>query len=169
MDLDAVQERLPSHLIGVERWRPSDGCSLKINFDATYRAPSKASCRRIVIRNAVSLGLDLGFQDVVVEGDALIVILKVLSPMSDNSVLGAYIRDNKLWVRSFRRCVFKHMLREGNIVAHLLAIEILKGGNSYYLNGRVLDFTLLAVESDQRFVFRGKKRGMGRTLWGTFR
>ncbi|MBA0624724.1 hypothetical protein Godav_010022 [Gossypium davidsonii] len=98
MDLDAVQEKLPGRLVGVERWRPLDGCNLKINFDAMYRAPSRASCVGIVIRNAVSLGLDLGFQDVVVEGDALIVILKVLSSMSDNLVLGAYIRDNKLWL-----------------------------------------------------------------------
>ncbi|MBA0660297.1 hypothetical protein Goklo_012334 [Gossypium klotzschianum] len=91
MDLDAVQEKLPGRLVGVERWRPLDGCNLKINFDAMYRAPSRASCVGIVIRN-----------DVVVEGDALIVILKVLSSMSDNLVLGAYIRDNKLWVRFLR-------------------------------------------------------------------
>lgn len=51
MDLDAVQEKLPGRLVGVERWRPLDGCSLKINFDATYRAPFRASSVGIVIRN----------------------------------------------------------------------------------------------------------------------
>ncbi|MFQ6640719.1 hypothetical protein Gotur_016857 [Gossypium turneri] len=134
MDLDAVQEKLPGRLVGVERWRPLDGCSLKINFDATYRAPSRASCVGIVIRNVVSLGLDLGFQDVVVEGDALIVILNVLSPMEHSGPFVGY----------------------GG----------LKGGNSYYLSGRVLDFMLLAVDSDRQSVLRGEERGSGEDFVG---
>ncbi|KAK5833627.1 hypothetical protein PVK06_017479 [Gossypium arboreum] len=50
----------------------------------------------------------------------------------------------------FRRCSFTLLLRTGNIISYLLAREGLRGSSTTYLHERVLDFMLLAVESDRR-------------------
>ncbi|PPS20280.1 hypothetical protein GOBAR_AA00294 [Gossypium barbadense] len=50
-ELDVVQERLPGHLIGVERWRPPEGTMLKVNFDAAFSTNFMLSCTGIVIRD----------------------------------------------------------------------------------------------------------------------
>ncbi|MBA0566883.1 hypothetical protein Golob_011656, partial [Gossypium lobatum] len=105
LDLDAVQEKLPGHLIRVEHWRPPEDCCLKIYFNAMYHVHSQASCAGIVIRDnqgivlgsktnmnmhipspfvavalaclqAITLGLDLGFRYVIIEGDSPTLIQK---------------------------------------------------------------------------------------------
>ncbi|MBA0607228.1 hypothetical protein Godav_019564 [Gossypium davidsonii] len=127
--------------------------SLKINFDAAYCANTRTSCSRIVIWNclgcvigssmvinrsfpsafavkaiaysqAILLGLDLGIPNVIMEGDALTMIWRVLSPAPDNLVLGAYIRDIKCQARPFHHLSFGMFFLYGNIVVHLVA----KGG-----------------------------------------
>ncbi|KAG8500953.1 hypothetical protein CXB51_002956 [Gossypium anomalum] len=164
------KEKLPGRLIGPEQWPPPDGCCLKINFDATFHAPSRTSCAGVVVsRNipsifaaeaiaylqVVCLGLALRFSDVVVEGDTLTVIRKANSFWSDTLVLGAYIRDIKRWAGFFRQCEFKHVFRTGNTVVDLLAKEELKAGLDFYLCGRVPDFMQRTVECDRRVVLRG--------------
>ncbi|MBA0809166.1 hypothetical protein Gohar_024838, partial [Gossypium harknessii] len=103
LDLDAVQEKLLGRLIGVEHWRPSKDCCLKINVNVMYHVHSQASCAGIVIRDnqgivlglktdmnmhipspfavvalaclqAITLSLDLGFRYVITKGDSLTVI-----------------------------------------------------------------------------------------------
>ncbi|MBA0550682.1 hypothetical protein Golob_021606, partial [Gossypium lobatum] len=124
LELDTVHAKIPGRQIGVERWQPLNVDSLKINFDETYCANTRTSCSRIVIWNclgcvigssmvinrnfpsafavkaiaysqAILLSLDLGIPNVIVEGDALTMIWRVLSPAPDNLVLDAYIRDIK--------------------------------------------------------------------------
>lgn len=53
-------------------------------------------------------GFDLGFLDVEVEGDPLIVIIKLRSKDEDKSEIGAYIRDGKILGRRFNTCNFNH-------------------------------------------------------------
>ncbi|MBA0853546.1 hypothetical protein Goshw_018899 [Gossypium schwendimanii] len=61
---DAVNEKLPGCLIGVERWRPPNLTCVKVNFDAVFHAPAKTSCAGIVIRD--HLGMVMGSQSVVI-------------------------------------------------------------------------------------------------------
>ncbi|MBA0665980.1 hypothetical protein Goklo_002441, partial [Gossypium klotzschianum] len=53
---------LPVSRIEIERWRPPESAFIKIIFDGAFQV--------------VRLGIDLGFQDVVIEGDSLTVIKK---------------------------------------------------------------------------------------------
>ncbi|MFQ6661057.1 hypothetical protein Gotur_029350 [Gossypium turneri] len=139
LELDTVHAKIPSRQIRVERWQPLNVDSLNINFDAAYCANTRTSCSRIVIWNclgcvigssmvinrnfpsafvakaiaysqAILLGLDLGIPNVIVEGDALTMIWRVLSPAPNNLVLGAYTRDIKCQARPFHHCVFWHVL-----------------------------------------------------------
>ncbi|MBA0820724.1 hypothetical protein Gohar_025565 [Gossypium harknessii] len=138
LELDTVHAKIPSRQIRVERWQPLNVDSLNINFDAAYCANTRTSCSRIVIWNclgcvigssmvinrnfpsafvakaiaysqAILLGPDLGIPNVIVEGDALTMIWRVLSPAPDNLVLGAYTRDIKCQARPFHHCVFWHV------------------------------------------------------------
>ncbi|MBA0754185.1 hypothetical protein Gogos_021771 [Gossypium gossypioides] len=169
LELDVAQVKLLGRPIGAERWRPLDGCCLKINFDAAFHSPSRTSCTRVVIKNshwtvlalhmvvckhipsafaveataclhAVHLGMALDFPDVIVEGDSLMVLHKVQSFRFDLSILDVYIRDIKHWAGYFFRCDFWHFLRAGNTVADLLANKGLKAGMSSYICGGVPDF-----------------------------
>ncbi|MBA0640099.1 hypothetical protein Goklo_023070 [Gossypium klotzschianum] len=77
-ELDAIKENLPGCPIGTECWRPPEGCYLKINFDTAYNALSLTSYMGLVIRDNQGL---------------------ILSPLLDNSAIGAYIRDIKAKAR----------------------------------------------------------------------
>ncbi|MBA0607153.1 hypothetical protein Godav_019497 [Gossypium davidsonii] len=126
MELDVVQERLPSCLIGVERWRPPEGTMLKVNFDAASNANSMLSCagiRRLwhALTPFIWL-LDFGLREVTIEGDPLTVIRKVRSPLHNALSIGAYIQNVKVMAPLFNRYFFTHASRDSNTVAYLLAI-----------------------------------------------
>ncbi|KAH1090585.1 hypothetical protein J1N35_017842 [Gossypium stocksii] len=86
---------------------------------------------------AVRLGLDLGLQEVVIEGDALTMVKKLQKNRRDESIISAYIEDSKSMCLNFRKCV-----------AHLVATERLRREwNTYLLRG-VSNFAVDAVEND---------------------
>ncbi|MBA0796106.1 hypothetical protein Gohar_006904 [Gossypium harknessii] len=67
----------------------------------------------------------------------------------DGSVIGAYIYDAKLKAKGSKRYLFRHVPKDANKVAHIIAREDLRGGITY-LRGCVLDFARDAVENDRR-------------------
>ncbi len=72
-------------------------------------------------RAAVQLALDLGFQEVEVEGDS-INIVKALSQAETNYTLyGHIINDTKFVSQLLVSVKFLHVYRDGNKVAHSLA------------------------------------------------
>nr|XP_023923041.1 uncharacterized protein LOC112034451 [Quercus suber] len=75
---------------------------------------------------AASLARDLGFQNVILEGDSLCLI-KALKSAEDNlSPIGLLVDDVKWVGRSFEQLVYSHVKRNGNSVAHSLAKNALR-------------------------------------------
>ncbi|KAG8485908.1 hypothetical protein CXB51_020214 [Gossypium anomalum] len=168
LEFDVVHAKLPRRLIRIERWQPPEGSYLKVNFDATFYAPTILSCVRIVVMDnlgfvvgsksvvnthmasafvaealacyhVVQLGLNLGLQEVIFVGNSPIVIRKLYSPHLDESVIGPYIRDVKGLVGQFRLYQFFHISSQGNTVARLLDSKGLHGEGCAFQR-RILDF-----------------------------
>ncbi|KAK5773323.1 hypothetical protein PVK06_049629 [Gossypium arboreum] len=70
---------------------------------------------------AVIMAEEMGFQDVVVEGDALIVIRKLKSPDDDLSNISSLIREIKGRTCRFKSLSFKYIPREANNATHGMA------------------------------------------------
>ncbi|MBA0739505.1 hypothetical protein Gogos_012770 [Gossypium gossypioides] len=131
--LNEIVKKLPVVKVCLERWRPPYETFVKIDFGAAFHVLSSNSCSGIIIREgrsktiaekvtvngnivsvfaaealaclqALSLGVDLGFQRVVVEGDSLSVIKKANSSGVDRSAIGAYIQDIRIVRRRFKKC-----------------------------------------------------------------
>ncbi|MBA0841161.1 hypothetical protein Goarm_003670 [Gossypium armourianum] len=72
--------------------------------------PSSFAAEALARVQSLQWGFDLGFLDVEVEGDPLIVIIKLQSKDEDKSEIRAYIRDGKiLGSRSFPKKRWKEM------------------------------------------------------------
>ncbi|MBA0818753.1 hypothetical protein Gohar_028272, partial [Gossypium harknessii] len=87
--------------------------------------------------NAVQTGLELKYRQVIIEGDALIVIRKVQSKEEDRSIISPYIVDIKSLSKMFNRCCFKKIYRNANGVSHAVVREGLNRKESTYLDGGV--------------------------------
>lgn len=86
---------------------------------------------------ALDLGIQLGLSEVEVEGDSWMVIRKLQEEKKDRSEIAALIKDSKHRSLSFRYCVFRFIYRDSNKVAHFIATEGLKKGETIYLMNRV--------------------------------
>ncbi|KAK5794518.1 hypothetical protein PVK06_035749 [Gossypium arboreum] len=96
-----------------------------------------------------SYGLQRDYSKRVCVGNSLTVIKKLPENRKDESCIGACILDLNSLRKRFKNCVFLHIQRQGNQVAHLLAIEGLRGEmNTYLLNG-LSNFIEEAVEKDR--------------------
>ncbi|PPS05385.1 hypothetical protein GOBAR_AA15278 [Gossypium barbadense] len=158
--------------------QPPEGSYLKVNFDATFHAPTMLSCARIVVidnlgfivgtksvvntqipsafvakalacYHVVQLGLNLGLQEVIFEGNSFIVIHKLYSPHRDESVIGPYIRNVNGLVGQFRLYQFFHISHKGNTLARLLDSKGLHDKGCAFKR-QILDFALLPMERDRR-------------------
>lgn len=125
---------------------------MKINFDASFSNHQKKASTGIVVRNnhglvmgsypcplgksddstmaealaclqAVSFGEDLGFLNIIVEGDALRVLEKLKEAKKDRSVIGNIIEAIKKKRSEFFTIEFCHISRKTNVVAHKI-VEI---------------------------------------------
>ena len=64
---------------------------------------------------------ELGFQRIILEGDALGLIQALKSQEQNLSPLGLLVGDVKLYSNHFQRVLYSHVKRNGNSVAHNLA------------------------------------------------
>ena len=77
----------------------------------------------LVARRAVIFAFELGFDQVILEGDSAIAIQALNSDDYSAAPFGHIISDIKSFSPSFRSLVFCHTRRLGNKVAHRLARE----------------------------------------------
>ncbi|MFQ6626356.1 hypothetical protein Gotur_005681 [Gossypium turneri] len=106
LEVDEPQRKLPTKRVGIKQWRPSKFHFHKLNFGTTFDGNGKHSYTKIVVKNwegrvvasntAMNLGRDLGFQEVLIEGEALSMIRKMQAYDKDGSLIGAYIYDDIL-------------------------------------------------------------------------
>lgn len=81
---------------------------------------------------AIKTGLEMGIQNVIIEGDSLTVIKKCRDKLPDKSEIRAYIQ--------YIQIQSAHVNREANRIAHVLATEGLIMRKGMYLKGRLPDF-----------------------------
>ena len=125
------------------RWRPPPIGSVKVNFDDTaglgiiirddhglvmaalsQQIPLPASVEMVEVlaaRRALLFAKELGFESLVVEGDAEGIIHAINGDSMLNSEYGHILQDIKLLSSSVRNVSFNHISRQGNFVAHRLA------------------------------------------------
>lgn len=97
------------------------------------------------------MGLDLGFQRVVIVGDARLVIRKLRIEQEDRPAISAFIKDSKELSKRFDRCNFEHASRQANGLAHLRATEGIRRGENTYLEGGIPGFGVDEAECDRRW------------------
>ncbi|OMO51638.1 hypothetical protein CCACVL1_29675 [Corchorus capsularis] len=141
---------IPRAPVMISTWQAPRGDVIKINFDASFQDSSHGGSYGVIARNyqglvmgaaagrlevvadaftaeclaslkAICWARDMGFHDIIMEGDARSIITKVNSTQHDFSPIDPYIADLKFLSSLFRSCVFTHVIRAGNAVAHSLA------------------------------------------------
>lgn len=70
---------------------------------------------------ALSWAREMGFSNIVLEGDAFSVIRKINCQNLDFSPIGAYVEERKSLKVLFQHCSLQHIVRNENLVSHLLA------------------------------------------------
>ena len=63
----------------------------------------------------------MGFTNIILEGDALSIILKILQPDPSLSSIGNLTEDAKTMKKNFKSCKIQHVRREANGAARALA------------------------------------------------
>ncbi|KAK5845462.1 hypothetical protein PVK06_001649 [Gossypium arboreum] len=76
-----------------------------------------------VILRSKSSREDLGFKNVIIEGDSVTVVKKLqkTEERNDRSVIGGLINEIQGKIRNFRTLVFSHIPRGANEAAHAMA------------------------------------------------
>jgi ribonuclease HI len=132
------------------QWKPPAEGSYKANFDGAIFAETSEAGIGVIIRNdqgnvmaslsqripyphsvaavevyaarsATQFALDLGFRDLIFEGDSLQIITALQHHSSCNTQYGHPITDTITIAQNFISCHFVHVKRDGNRVAHSLA------------------------------------------------
>ena len=91
-----------------------------------FHHPFKAEdTEALAAMKAMSFAHELGFQNIILEGDALNLI-QALKAQEQNLLLwGLLVEDVKEYGTKFRRVLYSHVKRNGNSVAYNLAKRVL--------------------------------------------
>ncbi|KAG8488566.1 hypothetical protein CXB51_016292 [Gossypium anomalum] len=128
----------------------SEGKILYCRLEVNNRIPTTFAAKALACLQAVRMGLDLSYQRVVVEGDALSIIKKIQRNENDRSMLSPYIIDIKTLSKNFNKCRFRQMGRKGNETAHATAQEALKLNRTTYMEGQSLRTVITPAVKDAR-------------------
>ncbi|XVF58184.1 hypothetical protein PTKIN_Ptkin07bG0043300 [Pterospermum kingtungense] len=133
-----------------QKWKPPSGDTVKVNFDSSYDRASCVGGIGIVIRNeagevmsakatkvqyvdnpflieactaieALEFASECGFRDIVLEGDALTIIKRLLNSEEDRSAIAHQVEEGRTLIPNFLKCKIQHCLRNCNEAAHYLA------------------------------------------------
>ncbi|GMI84532.1 hypothetical protein HRI_002122500 [Hibiscus trionum] len=101
--------------------RNVEGYFLGASSTVPYRVSSSFAAEAQAVIQGLRLALDLGFEQLEVQGDSRSIISKLASESSDSSEVAALISEAKGLSLNFRRCDFSFVHRSGNSVAHALS------------------------------------------------
>ncbi|KAG8472769.1 hypothetical protein CXB51_034666 [Gossypium anomalum] len=133
-------------------WQPPTARSIKLNFDASFSSTSDISILAVLARDAegqimgactyplmdvpdafvaearaceraLYYAMDMGFRNLIVEGDSLTTIKKLNSHKDDKSILRPITQNIRVLERSFEKVVYRFVPREVNRAAHALAMD----------------------------------------------
>ena len=132
------------------KWKPPADGSYKANFDGAIFAETSEAGIGVIIRNdqgavmaslsqripyphsveaveayaarsATQFAIDLGFRDMIFEGDSFKIITALQHHSPCNTQYGHMIIDTKTIAQAFISCHYVHVKRDGNRAAHSLA------------------------------------------------
>ena len=132
------------------KWKPPADGSYKANFDGAIFAETSEAGIGVIIRNdqgavmaslsqripyphsveaveayaarsATQFAIDLGFRDMIFEGDSFKIITALQHHSPCNTQYGHLITDTKTIAQAFISCHYVHVKRDGNRAAHSLA------------------------------------------------
>ena len=91
---------------------------------------------------AVELCRDMGFFDILLEGDSLMAVKAIKLQQEINASYGHLLEDIQLVLTTLRSCDIKHIRREANEAVHILAREASKNhGNNIWVEETSVYFT----------------------------
>ncbi|KAA3456919.1 reverse transcriptase [Gossypium australe] len=151
------------------KWRHPPASSFKINFDGAFDERNGASTSGVVVRDssgqvlkssaeihggvstafateaiaccrATQIALEMGEEEIIIEGDSLSVIKKCRKTDIDKSQISPYIYDIHSMKSRNRRLRFEFIPGSANVLAHVLATEARKRKEGFYLVRKVPDF-----------------------------
>ncbi|KAL4387222.1 hypothetical protein GQ457_09G024500 [Hibiscus cannabinus] len=120
------------------------------NVICTTLGVSSISCPETYLGLLFALNLDLS--KVFVETDAKTVYLKLASCELDRSEIGSHTRDIKILALHFVSCSFSFISRNGNRVAHAMAVAGFQDGTDRFWVEDVPASVLRVVSEDWRFI-----------------
>ena len=89
-----------------------------------------------------------GFTNIILEGDALLIILKILQPDPSLSSIGNLTEDAKTMKKNFRSYKIQHVKKEANGAAHALAKSSFNLDEDVYWVDECPDYLILVIISD---------------------
>ncbi|GMJ04276.1 hypothetical protein like AT3G09510 [Hibiscus trionum] len=101
--------------------RNTEGYFLGASSTIAYRVSSSFAAEAQAVVQGLHLALDLGFDQIVVEGDSRSIISKLVAASPDSSEAATLVMEAKGLSLNFRRCDFVFVHRSGNSVAHALS------------------------------------------------
>ncbi|MFQ6622026.1 hypothetical protein Gotur_002565 [Gossypium turneri] len=125
------KSKIAERIIPAGVWKATQNPFVKINFDVGFCKQDNRSCSGIIIRN---------------DTDFLSMIHNLKENRGEQSVIGAYIHNICASCVIFQNCVFHHVQKHINSVAHALAIVGFKINEATYLVGNVPAYALDVVE-----------------------
>ena len=75
------------------------------------------------LEEGIQLAWDLGFRDIDLESDALVVVGAVIGYDPGPCSIQKVVEGAKLWLKAFRSWSCAHVRRQSNMAAHLMARE----------------------------------------------
>ncbi|XVE86314.1 hypothetical protein DITRI_Ditri18aG0025900 [Diplodiscus trichospermus] len=150
-DFTLAQQRTVEHRTSLPgKWNPPSNGLVKINFDGSFYQCAKRCGIGVVARDsegfvlgahvssktcvldpfmaeayaavrAFQFAYEMGFTNVMFEGDSLSIIRSLKAKETDFSDVGTTLEELQIWRAGFHRYLFAHVGREGNMVAHSLS------------------------------------------------
>ena len=117
-------------------------CSGKVLHALAHRIVkpiSVAAAEALACRRAMFFAKELGMMDCIFEGDAEVIVRAIRSSNYSHLEYGNVIRDVRFLENYFSFCVFSHVKRQGNLVAHCLARSSKSGRELQVWQSCVLD------------------------------
>ncbi|MBA0756448.1 hypothetical protein Gogos_020650 [Gossypium gossypioides] len=177
LELNEIETKRPKVFPVVSKWKHPPDQFVKINFDAAYVERSSQSALGIVARNsegkvllacskihnqaasafaaeaitcrsATQLGIDMKWENIIIEGDSLSIIKKCRTKSHDKSLIGAYIHDIQQISLKTQKCSFEYIPRTANCLAHSIVTETMKSNKEVYLIGKVPEYAEKLNERD---------------------
>ncbi|MBA0868736.1 hypothetical protein Goshw_018230, partial [Gossypium schwendimanii] len=121
-----------------------------LSFTKVYKQVASAfAAEAITCRSATQIGIDMQWEKIIIEGDALSIIKKCKMKNHGISMIGAFIYDIHQIKTKFSNISFEYIPREGNSLAHSLAVETLKRKDKIYLIGGVPKYAIHLKDRDK--------------------